>query len=47
MYARLSYTRADVSHVLLRGEEENMHQKKMSNQNKTLRVVFFMDNTNG
>lgn len=33
MYARLSYTRADISHVLLREEEENMHQKKMSNQN--------------
>lgn len=32
----------DVSHVLLREEEEeNMHQKKMSNENKTLQVVFF------
>lgn len=47
MYARLSYTRADIAHVLLGGEEENMHQKKMSKQNKTLQVVFFMDNTNG
>lgn len=41
MYARLSYTRADISHVLLGEEEENMHQKKMSNQNTTLQVVFF------
>lgn len=33
----------DVSHVLLREEEEeNMHQKKMSNENKTLQVVFFL-----
>lgn len=39
MYARLSCIRVDISHVLLR-EEENMHQKKMSNQNKTLQVFF-------
>lgn len=39
MYVRLSCIRVDISHVLLR-EEENMHQKKMSNQNKTLQVFF-------
>lgn len=41
VHARHSYTWVDISHVLFR-EEENMHQKKMSNQNKTLDVVFFL-----